>query len=144
MIRFTKVLLFLLVFYCGNLFAQNEPPQTGVWVCVWNGNAYYDWLGTSTDVGGPWPASGTRYYNFNPTGRRINNFSSSPAYNCYSFTAGSPANESCRVSGNNGTRGYFLYSVTNCPLDQNIYYLIAATILTVFYGRKKKIIKNTL
>lgn len=141
MMRFIRVLFFLLLFYCDNIFAQNEPPQAGVWVCVRNGNAYYDWLGTSTDVGGPWPSSGTRYYNFNPTGRRINNFDSSAAYDCYSFTAGSPANESCRVSGNNGTRGYFLYSLTYCPLDKNIYYLIAATIVTVLCVRTKKVIK---
>lgn len=117
----SSFLLIVFIFISQNLFAQNEPPQELVWVCNYNGGVYYDWLNTSTDVGGTWPAPGAvRYYNFDPSGRRALNYASNTAYNCYGFIAGSPANESCRVSGNNGVRGYFLYSTTYCPLDDYI------------------------
>jgi len=116
------ILVFLNICLSKNLFAQNEPPQALVWVCNYNNNVYYDYLGTYSDVGiGIWPIVGVvRYYNFNPTGRRATNFGNNPSYACYRFTASSPANESCRISGNNGVRGYFLYNVIYCPLDKYV------------------------
>lgn len=135
------LLVILNISFSQSLFAQNAPPQTGVWVCNYSNGVYYDWLGTYTDVGtGIWPAPGvTRYYNFNPTGTRALNFASNPAYACYRFIAGSPANESCRISGNNGVRGYFLYSLTYCPIDEYVILMLIISGISGFLFIRKGI-----
>lgn len=140
--RIFYILIFLLGYSSFNLFAQNAPPQELVWVCNYNSNIYYTYSNSYSDVGtGTWPAAGViRYYNFDPNGIRTVNYTSNNAYACYKFFV-SPSNESCRINGNNGTRGFFTYSPTNCPIDDYAWILLLIIGGTSIYYIKSKNIK---